>query len=219
MVLARTYSELDDAIAKALTTNPRLQDIGSPTAVTIFHQLKVLCLAWSTSNPIELAICSSGSNRCSQNVSAKQYDDLIDYIESFRAELPDASIKIRNLAFRVYLVPKINRNRHPVAGFVKYDRSKTGDMPLNIRCTDQGRQVQVANQSTYISRHTLKLVWENRTNFQKRITIHWHGKCMVCVNQVKPGRLWDKVLSIWPSTDDTLITRLGWLPSMRKLSE
>ena len=62
---------------------------------------------------------------------AKQYDDLIDYIESFRAELPDAIYQDPKFSFRVYLIPKIGNHESSsdlAFEFVKYDRSKPEDM-------------------------------------------------------------------------------------------
>lgn len=107
---------------------------------------------------------------------AKQYDDLIDYIESFRAELPDAIYQDPNFSFRVYLIPKIGNHQSSsdlAFEFVKYDRSKPEDMQAleHQVALIKERQVQVANQGTYKPSHVAKLVAE-RT--RRTFKIHHH---------------------------------------------
>jgi hypothetical protein len=84
----------------------------------------------------------------------KQYDDLIDYIDSFRAELPDAIYQDPQFSFRVYLIPKTGNHESSsdlAFEFVKYDPSKPEDMKALQRhvALIKERQIPVANPGTY----------------------------------------------------------------------
>lgn len=95
----------------------------------------------------------------------KQYDDLIDYIDSFRAELPDAIYQNPQFSFRVYLIPKTGNHESSsdlAFEFVKYDPSKPEDMKALQRhvALIKERQVPVANPGTYKPSRVAKLVAE-----------------------------------------------------------
>jgi hypothetical protein len=95
----------------------------------------------------------------------KQYDDLIDYVEAFRAELPDAIYQDQQFSFRVYLIPKTGNHESSsdlAFEFVKYDPTKPEDMKALQRHVTliKERQVPVANPGTYKPSRVAKLVAE-----------------------------------------------------------
>ena len=95
----------------------------------------------------------------------KQYDDLIDYINSFRDDLSDTIYQDPKFSFRVYLIPKIGNHESSsdlAFEFVKYDSSKSEDMQAlqHQVALIKDRQVPVANQGTYKPSRVARIVAE-----------------------------------------------------------
>lgn len=110
----------------------------------------------------------------------KQYDDLIDYIDAFRAELPDTIYQDPQFSFRVYLIPKIGNHESSsdlAFEFVKYDPSKPDDMQAlqHQVALIKERQVPVANIGTFKPSRVAKVVAEQtgRTFKTHHHTLAW----------------------------------------------
>lgn len=84
----------------------------------------------------------------------KQYDDLKDFIDTFRSNVPDPIYQDPHYSFRVYLIPKTgnHENSSDIAfEFVKYDPKKPEDVKSLERqvVLIKERQVPVANAGTF----------------------------------------------------------------------
>ena len=67
---------------------------------------------------------SVGQIEALKRFQGKQYDDLKDYIDAFRAELPDGFYEDPKFSFRVFLIPKIGNHENTsdlAVEFIKYD--------------------------------------------------------------------------------------------------
>jgi len=124
-----------------------------------FYALReALAVPIQTSN-----IRSVGQMEVFKQFQGKQYDDLLEYIDSFRAALSNDIYQNPEFSFRVYLIPKTGNHESSsdlALEFVKYDPSKPEDMQAlrHQVALIKERQTPVANQGTYKPSHVARLV-------------------------------------------------------------
>ncbi len=109
----------------------------------------------SLSVPLQTSTLRSTSRAIAmRELQAGHYDEVMEYVESFRSELPDAVYSDPSYSFRVYLIPKVGNHESSsdlAFEFVKYDPGKPDDMKaLEHQVTlIRDRQVPVANAGKY----------------------------------------------------------------------
>jgi len=95
----------------------------------------------------------------------KQYEELKEYIEIFRSELPDTIYQDPKFSFRVYLIPKIGNHASTsdiAFEFIKYDPSKPSDNEALQKqvALIRERQVPVVNPGKYKPSEVARIVAE-----------------------------------------------------------
>lgn len=105
--------------------------------------------------PLQTSTLSSTSRAMAmRELQAGHYDEVMEYVESFRSELPDAVYSDPSYSFRVYLIPKVGNHESSsdlAFEFVKFDPDNPDDMKaLEHQVTlIRDRQVPVANAGKY----------------------------------------------------------------------
>ena len=108
-------------------------------------------IADSLSVPMQTSTLRNTSRALAmRQLQASHYDEVMEYVESFRSHLSDAVYSDPSYSFRVYLIPKIGNHESSsdlAFEFVKYDPGNTEDMTaLEHHVTlIRDRQVPVAN--------------------------------------------------------------------------
>lgn len=108
-------------------------------------------IADSLSVPLQTSILRNTARVSAlRQLQAHHYDEVMEYIEDYRSELPDSVYSDPSYSFRVYLIPKVGNHESSsdiAFEFVKYDADKPEDMEaLRHQVTlIRDRQVPVAN--------------------------------------------------------------------------
>lgn len=112
-------------------------------------------LTTTLSIPLQvISIRAAWQYEVSKKLQSKHYNELKDFIDTYRAELSDEVFSDSRYSFRVYLVPKIGNHRSSsdtAIEFIKYDPShpeQFKDIEKDITLIKEKR-VQVANQGRY----------------------------------------------------------------------
>ena len=109
----------------------------------------------SLSVPLQTSTLRSTSRSdAMRELQANHYDEVMEYVESFRSDLPDAVYSDPSYSFRVYLIPKVGNHESSsdlAFEFVKYDPQNPDDMKALERQVTliRERQVPVANAGKY----------------------------------------------------------------------
>lgn len=131
----------------------------------------------SLSVPLQTTSIRSGEQiDVQKKFQGRYYDELKDYIETYRGNLPDAIYQDSRFSFRVYLVPKIGN--HVTSSdlafeFVKYDLNKPEDMKALEKqvALIRERQVPVANQGMYKPAQVARIITEKTG---REFKVHHH---------------------------------------------
>lgn len=112
-----------------------------------------------------VALRSESQTLAMKKFQGKQYEELKEYIEIFRSELPDTIYQDPKFSFRVYLIPKIGNHASTsdiAFEFVKYDPSKPSDNEALQKqvALIRERQVPVVNPGKYKPSEVARIVAE-----------------------------------------------------------
>lgn len=112
-----------------------------------------------------VALRSESQTLAMKKFQGKQYEELKEYIEIFRSELPDTIYQDPKFSFRVYLIPKIGNHASTsdiAFEFIKYDPSKPSDNEALQKqvALIRERQVPVVNPGKYKPSEVARIVAE-----------------------------------------------------------
>lgn len=118
----------------------------------------------------------------------RQYDELKDYIDSFRDDLPDEIFDDQKYSFRVFLLPRIGNHKSSsdiAVEFVKYNPNDPEYKELRRQIAlVKEKKIQVANQGKYKPGDVKKLV---EPKIGKKFTIYNHTQAWKMYNVRKSG--------------------------------
>lgn len=119
---------------------------------------------------------SIGQTIALRKFQGNQYDELKDYIDTFRSQLSEQIYQDQKFSFRVYLIPKIGNhaNSSDIAyEFVKYDPNNPKELEGVIKqiALIREKRVPVANQGKFKPSDVAKLVSEK---INRPFNVHNH---------------------------------------------
>ena len=143
----------------------------------------------SLSVPLQTSSLRSTERQAAiRRLQARHYDEVMEYIDVFRAGLPDAVYSDPKFSFRVYLVPKIGNHQTSsdlAFEFVKYDPANTKHVEFQRQVAlIRERQVPVANAGRYKPSGVAARVSER---LGKKFSIHNHTQAWKVYRVRGPG--------------------------------
>lgn len=138
-----------------------------------------------------VSLRSESQTLAMKKFQGKQYEDLKEYIEIFRSELPNTIYQDPKFSFRVYLIPKIGNHESTsdiAFEFVKYDPSKPSDYAALQKqvALIREKQIPVINPGRFKPSEVARIVAEkisrpftvsNHTSAWKYYKIRESGEC------------------------------------------
>jgi hypothetical protein len=119
----------------------------------------------------------------------QEYDEVKDYIDTFRSSIPDSIYQDLRYSFLVYLIPKLGNHESSsdlAFEFVKYDPSNPEDMAAleKLVVLIKDRQVPVANAGLFKPSQVARSVSEKTG---RPFTVYHHTQAWKMYKVRRPG--------------------------------
>ncbi|NPV69211.1 MAG: DUF3644 domain-containing protein [Firmicutes bacterium] len=129
-----------------------------------------------------------GQMEAMKRFQGKQYDEIKDYIDGFRAELPTEVYQDPRFSFRVYLVPRIGNHESSsdlAIEFLKYDPSNPEFLDVTRKIAlIRDRRVEVLNRGKFRPSTVAQIVAKK---IGRPFSIHNHTQAWKLFGVRKPG--------------------------------